>query len=168
MSTSTPTSKPSKPSAKFRMCCAISTCGSPLLRARIEALPKKPRKTKPRKLKPNVRRKPKGNVAETVRKALHLYAHMAKTVTVPEQFLPPQDYSKRVQLSAPLKTFAERDRYDAYAFSYGITVSELVLRCLTIYLDKHPTDPLDFKPAPAPTPYPEPTPPLSSPEDQST
>lgn len=62
------------------------------------------------------------------------YAHKAKTLRIPKEFQPPQNYADRVSLMAVLSPVL-RDEYEAHAREYGIPMSELILRCLSAWVE---------------------------------
>jgi hypothetical protein len=77
---------------------------------------------------------PKG-VSGAIRNAMLKYAHKAERLTVPLDFKPPADYSDRAFISAVVspELFLE---YESLARKYRITMAELVLRCLSAYVER--------------------------------
>lgn len=77
---------------------------------------------------------PKG-VSGAIRNAMKLHAHKAERLTVPLDFKPPANYSDRAFISAVVAPdlFLE---YETLARRYRITMAELVLRCLSAYVDR--------------------------------
>ena len=73
-------------------------------------------------------------VSEAVRTSLSMYAHKAKHLKVPEKFQPPENYADRYFITTVVSP-ALKDNYIAHANSYGIPVAELILRCLSEYLN---------------------------------
>jgi hypothetical protein len=76
---------------------------------------------------------PRG-MASTVRAALQTHYRKARSIQVPAAYRPTADYRDNSTIATPMKSEALRSRYEATAYNYGITMSELMLRCLTAYM----------------------------------
>ena len=91
------------------------------------------------------------NNSRAVRLALLNYADKAGTISVPDIYQPrhpahPELTPTTINLS--IKPESLRNEYEAHAISYGITMSELVLRCMYAHLviaDDQKQDLLLFK-----------------------
>ena len=75
--------------------------------------------------------------SDAIREAMSVHAHKAKSLRVPLKFQPPKTYAGRLFLNVAVDAEAKQD-YEILAKRYGIPVSELVLRCLSAYIDRHP------------------------------
>lgn len=73
-------------------------------------------------------------LSKLIRASLSEYARKVKTTKVPDEFRPPADYRNQSNISAVIKDPTERDQYEGFARHYGITMSELILRCLFCYV----------------------------------
>lgn len=65
-----------------------------------------------------------------IRDSLLHHAHKAKSISAPP-LVAPRD------INAAIKPDSLRREYEAYANRYGISMSELVLRCLSAYTAQH-------------------------------
>jgi len=77
------------------------------------------------------------NKSDAIREAMSVHAHKAKSLRVPLKFQPPKTYAGRLFLNVAVDAEAKQD-YEILAKRYDIPVSELVLRCLSAYIDRHP------------------------------
>jgi len=115
MTTPRKTRAPRKPS-DFRMTYAVaSTISIPLHTALLELQPRR---------------------STAIRDALSTYAHKANNLKVSDAYRPPARFDQQVSISAVVKPEALRQKYESHAFTLGITMSELVLRCLCAYVGK--------------------------------
>lgn len=73
-------------------------------------------------------------MSPTIRAALLKYAHKAKTIKVPDTHRPPAQFDQQTTVSAVVKPDSLRQEYEHHASIFGITMSELILRCLYAYL----------------------------------
>lgn len=71
-----------------------------------------------------------------IRAALHDYYRRANVLKPPAFCYPSTTYQSNSTISATIKSPEMRSRYEAAAYSYGITMSELILRCLSAYMRK--------------------------------
>lgn len=107
---------------KLRLSSQIATVSSQQMREAIEALPAY------------------CGASSAIREAMSVHAHKAKSLRVPPKFQPPKTYADRLFLNAVVDAEAKQD-YEILAKRYDIPVSELVLRCLSAYIDQHRTKP---------------------------
>ena len=77
-------------------------------------------------------------VSGLIRVALHTYYRRANTLKPPAFYCPSTVYQNNSSISTVFKSPEIRNRYEAAAYSYGITMSELILRCLVAYMRKNP------------------------------
>lgn len=78
-------------------------------------------------------------LSPTIRAALSLYAHKARTIKVPDSYRPATQFDQHTSISAVVKPETLRQEYEHHASSIGITMAELILRCLYAYLKKEST-----------------------------
>lgn len=76
------------------------------------------------------------NKSKTIRTALHKYAPKAKAIKVPDAYRPPAQFDQQVAVSLSLKPDSIRQEYAHRASILGITMSELILRCVYAYLQE--------------------------------
>jgi hypothetical protein len=100
---------------KFRLTSLIATVSSQQMREAIEALPAY------------------CGASSAIREAMSVHAHKAKSLRTPPEFQPPKTYADRLFLNAVVDAEAKQD-YEILAKRCGITMSELVLRCLSAYV----------------------------------
>jgi len=110
-----------KPNTKFRLTSQISTTISVTLLSHILATGE----TK----------------SNTIRTALSTYAHKHKqiqAVKAPDEFRAPIEFTQRAEIRAVLNPPSLLIEYERHAQHLGINTSELILRCLCLYLSSHP------------------------------
>ena len=75
------------------------------------------------------------STSDAMREAMSVHAYKAKSLRVPPKFQPPKTYADRLFLNVVVDAEAKQD-YEILAKRYDIPVSELVLRCLSAYVDR--------------------------------
>jgi hypothetical protein len=81
--------------------------------------------------------------SKTIRTALSTFAHKHKqiqTIKVPDEFRPPTDPARRIEVCAQLKPESLLQEYQQHAHHLGINTSELLLRCLYLHIFSLPPD----------------------------
>lgn len=103
--------------------------------------------TNPIKLDPRRKKKePTVSRSSIIRTALLHFARKVKTTQVPADCLPPADPEAQVHISSTIPNKSDRDLYISLARSYGITMSELTLRCLHEFLNYRNALPILLEP----------------------
>ena len=80
-----------------------------------------------------------GSISGAICSSLIEYHKKAKKIKVPDAYRPAARYQDNSSISGALKDKQLRTQYEAIAYGYGITMSELILRCLTAYMEDAPT-----------------------------
>lgn len=110
--TRAPRSKPTL----FRMTNIIATTVSAQLRDHLKACT------------------PGWTTSRAIRTALDLHARTVRNYKVPDAYRPPTRYQDQINLSTTLREPGQRELYEGLARNYGITMSELILRCLCVFV----------------------------------
>lgn len=84
-------------------------------------------------------RTPGWTTSRAIRTALDQHSRSVRTYKVPEAYRPPARYQDQINLSTTLTEPGLRELYDGLAHGYGITMSELILRCLCAFVASCPT-----------------------------
>ncbi len=124
----------------FHLSPGIAVTTTATMRNRIDALCAAYNEHKPETRKRELSR------SRVIRTALLHFARKVKTTRIPADCLPPADPKAQVHISSTIPNKSDRDLYLSLARSYGITMSELTLRCLHEFLNYRNALPILLEP----------------------